>query len=217
MNKTLSVLIGLAVLASVSFIPIAALAETTPSTAYLNAQTYISQITSKTELNALIKLLKKQIKALKKSAKSKTSTSSSSTLQNLTIARISVDQPEGIGWASYGSVPDQKITVLVQNNSHASLTLTGEKAEYVISMYEINNGDKKKLGKWATGEFFIPYANGFSEFSAYVEGGLPFDGDDYEKEYQVEVEIDTGNDVDESNEKDNKAKSDAWEVTYYKG
>jgi hypothetical protein len=182
------------------------------STAYLEAKTAIESITSKSELKALIKFLKKQIKVLKKENKS---SSSSVPKENLTISSVTVAYPE-IGGATEG-VMDQKISVVVKNNEFGSPTLSYEKFKYAIILYEIVDGDKEKIKKVATGEAYVPYANGYSSFDAYIEGGEPYDGDNFERTFVAEVEIDTSNKIKESNEKDNKGWSDDWLYTYYKG
>lgn len=185
------------------------------STAYTNAQTSITQITSVQELKALLKFLKKQVKILKKSLKNKSDDTPSATGENLSISSMTVAYPE-IGGATTG-VMDQKLSVVVKNNQYGSASLSYKKFKYAVYLYEVVGGEKDKLMKAATGEAYIPYANGSSSFDVVFEGGRPFDGEDYERTFVAEVKIDTEDDVNESNEKDNSAWSNTWLYTYYKG
>lgn len=175
------------------------------------AQSSISKITSIDELNNITKIIKERIKTLKKNK-----SNSSKNRENLTISSIKLSNPAGMDFGTAGNVIDQKITVTLKNNEFGAQNLTGEKIEYEIYLYDVTSS-KKKLFKAAAGEVLIPYANGYSEFEAYIEGGLPFDGDKNEKEYRALIKIDTSKDIKESDEKDNKMWSDEWLITYYKG
>ena len=140
-------------------------------------------------------------------------------LQNLSISEITLSLPGGIGHTSSTEVPvpNQKVTVEVKNNAHGSYNLSGKKFNYEAYLYEIkDSGGRTKTDIWAAGEALIPYANGYSSFDFYIEGGLPFN-DDFERTFQIRVYIDTDDDVEEENESDNKKWSDEWLVDYYKG
>ena len=69
----------------------------------------------------------------------------------------------------------------------------------------------------ATGEALVPYANGYTSFDFYIDGGLTFDGTNMEKKYQIRIDIDSEHTVNESNEQDNRGWSDTWVTDYYKG
>lgn len=186
------------------------------SASYTAAETSISQITSVQELKDLAKFITKQIKLLRKGGTSRGSSSkSTSTAQNLSISSITVAYPR-IGGGTTG-VLDQVLEVEVKNNQYGSAALTYEKFKYAVYLYEVVDGKKEKIRKAATGEAYVPYANGYSSFKVNIEGGLPFDGERFEREYIAEVVIDTGNKVRESNEKDNKKWSDPWVMEHYKG
>lgn len=175
------------------------------------AQNSIINITSIQELDEIAKIIKERIKFLKRSKNS-----SSKSRENLTISDIKLSNPAGMDFGSGGNVMDQKITVTIKNNEFGAVSLTGEKIEYQIYLYDVTSS-KKKLSKVATGEVLVPYANGYSEFETYIEGGLPFDGKRYEKKYRALVKIDTSKDIKESNERDNEMWSGEWLITYYKG
>lgn len=176
---------------------------------YDEAKAAISKVDSASELESLIKVIKEKIKTLKKDKKSE--------LQNLTIDSVTVSLPNGIGSGKDIPVADQKLTVRVKNNEYGHGTKIVGQADYVIYLYEKIGSEEKKIIKAATGVFDIPYANGTTEFDAYIEGGMPFDGSDMEKEYFAEVKIDTKKKVKESSETDNSKRTDVWEVTYHKG
>jgi hypothetical protein len=182
------------------------------STDGAQAQSSIAKMTSIDELNDLIRSIKDKIKTLKKEKKN----NSSKTGENLSISGSKLLYPAGTDFGSAGNVVDQKITVIVKNNEFGAASLTGEKVKYEIYLYDVTKS-KKKLFKAATGEFLVPYANGYSEFEAFIEGGQPFDGENFEKKYRALIKIDTSKDIKESNEKDNEAWSDEWLITYYKG
>ncbi len=177
----------------------------------IQAQSSITKITSVQELNDIAKIIKERIIFLKKNKNN-----SSKTGENLTISSIKLSNPAGMDFGTAGNVMDQKITVAIKNNEFGATNLTGEKIEYEIYLYDVTSS-KKKLFKAATGEVLVPYANGYSEFEANIEGGLPYDGNKFEKNYRALIKIDTSKDVKESNEKDNEMWSDEWLITYYKG
>lgn len=134
--------------------------------------------------------------------------------QNLTISDIDAGQT----FTDCGTEACERVfTVVVKNDQYGSRNLSGEKAEYTLRIYEVRNGRNVSTDIRAEGEFLVPYANGYSEFEVTLEGGLPYDGEDREKTYRAKVEIDTNDDVDESNENDNTEWSDTWEVQHYKG
>lgn len=175
----------------------------------LQAKTLIEKITSTQELEDLEKIIKDRVKLLKKN--------SSSTRENLTISAVKVSLPDGTDCGSAGlACHEQVITITVKNNEPGAASLTGKTVEYAIYLYDVTSG-KKKLFEAASGVVLVPYANGYSEFSASIDGGLPFDGKTFEREYRALIKIDTGKDVKESNEKDNEAWTDSWPITYYKG
>ncbi len=136
------------------------------------------------------------------------------TKENLTISSIIVanDEMDGGVYA-----PQQHLKVTVANNEFGTPTLSGKKANYKVTLYDATDGRSKKLKAFSAGTFLIPYANGYSEFEVYLEGGLPFDGEMREKEYKAKIEIDTKRKVKESNERDNAGWSDTWLITHYKG
>ncbi len=138
------------------------------------------------------------------------------TKENLTISEIKISLPNGTDFGNLGNVFDQKIRVTIKNDQFGSLNLTGKEVDYSIYLYDVTFGSKK-IFKAATGKVLVPYANGYSEFEAYIEGGLPFDGKNFEKKYKALVKIDTSKKIKESNEKDNESWSDEWLITYYKG
>lgn len=134
--------------------------------------------------------------------------------QNLSISNIDIKN-KSMDFGSQGAVLDQHITVTIKNNQFGSTDLSGKYVDYKIYLY--SSDSKEAIKKVASGKVLIPYVNGYSEFSAYFEGGLPFDGENYEREYRAQVQIDTSDDLDESNEEDNKSFSDDWKITHYKG
>lgn len=209
--KKITILVASLVIAVVFFSNNPLLIQASTSSSYDDAKVSIQSVTNIDDLNALIKYIKEQIKTLKKTKGNK------STLQNLSIDSITLGLPDGIGSGAGIAVGDQKITVVVKNNENGTAQLSNEKFKYTVYLYDVSSGKNKKLMEAATGEALIPYANGYSEFDVNFEGGMPFDGTNLEKEYQVEIQIDSDKEIKESNEKDNKKRSDAWEVTYYKG
>lgn len=141
-------------------------------------------------------------------------------LQNLHISSITLSHPNGIGHtASPGAyMLQQKVGVNIKNNQYGTKFHSGEKLDYSAELYEVeDDGSLDRTGIKVTGESYVPYANGYSSFEFLIDGGLTFEGDDYERHYKIKVKIDTANDVKESNERDNTAWSDEWMMDYYKG
>lgn len=142
-------------------------------------------------------------------------------MENLSISSIALSQPKSIVHTSIPgfAVPDQKVKVVVKNNEFGRSDLKPRKFNYIATLYEFDaNGKRNKTGSFASGEAMVPAGlYGSSEFEFYIEGGLPFDGENFEKKYQVQVEIDVNNVVKESNEKDNSGWSKRWITSYYKG
>lgn len=119
--------------------------------------------------------------------------------------------------------PEQLITVTVRNNQFGSYSLSNKKVEYSVRVYECLNEScsrRKSTSIRARGEFLLPYANGYSEFQVYVEGGSASGPPQYEngnaRIYQARIDIDTGNDISESDERDNTIWTGTWKK-YYKG
>lgn len=140
--------------------------------------------------------------------------------ENLTISSIELSLQDGIGHTSEIGVPvpEQTVSVEIKNNEFGSFNGSGEKLNYSAYLYEItDSGSRIKTSEMSSGEVLVPYANGYSSFDFTIAGGLPFDGVDYERDFQIRVDIDTDDSVDESNESDNKGWSDTWMVDYYKG
>lgn len=182
--------------------------------------TYTSQLQE--GLNILIRMLELQqrvnalnsrFKSSLSSSQQQTTASDNNSRENLTISAIEIDKNVMDCGAR---ACDQLIKVLVKNDQYGSKNLSGKKAKYSVRVYELYNG-RSRTDILSTGEFLVPYANGYSEFEVSVEGGLGFDGKNFEKTYQARVDIDTDTDVSESNEKDNTGWSDNWVMQYYKG
>lgn len=145
----------------------------------------------------------------------------SNKLQNLSIASVNLSLPGGIGHTSIpGSpVPDQTVKVIVKNNEFGDSQSYLKTFKYIATLYEADSSGKLvKTGAVTTGEAVVPAgAYGSSEFEFNLDGGFPFDGKNFEKKYQIKVEIDANNDVKESNENDNSEWSKTWITSYYKG
>ena len=168
------------------------------------ASNAITSITSIKELNELSKTIKDQIKNLK----------SGSRQENIYISNVTLALPNGTDFGSTGMVIDQQLKIMVKSNNQFGPALNTKDIDYEVYLYETTNKNKK-LFKAAAG--IINLSNGYSEVIVNLEGGLPFDGKNYEKSYRALIVVDSGKDVKESNEKDNKFWTDEWLITYYKG
>ena len=106
----------------------------------------------------------------------------------------------------------------MKNNANGSQELSGNKFKYTAYLYELDGiGERSMTEAKATGEALVPYANGYTSFDFYIDGGLTFDGTNMEKKYQIRIDIDSEHTVNESNEQDNRGWSDTWVTDYYKG
>jgi hypothetical protein len=200
----------------IAIAPVKAMAETS-STANTTQVQLLQQllVTLQTMLAQL-----QQIKTTTTSGSGVIVKTSNTQLQNLTITEISLSLPNGIGHTSMPGypVPDQLVTVEVKNNQYGSYNLSGKKFEYTAYLYEIDDsGERTRTSQKTTGEALVPYSNGYTAFEFYLDGGLPYNGKDFEKDYQIRVDIDTNKDVKESNERDNRGWSNEWMTDYYKG
>lgn len=171
----------------------------------ITASNAILSITSTKELNELSKIIKDQLKNLR----------SGSLRKNIYISSVSLALPSGTDFGSTGMVIDQQLKVLVKSNNQFGPALNTKDIDYEVYLYDTTKTRDKKLFKAAAG--IINLSNGYSEVIVNLEGGLPFDGKNYEKKYRALIVIDSSKDVMESNEKDNKFWSDEWLITYYKG
>ena len=197
------------------------------TTAYINdLQRAIKIVTRMLEMRSKVIEINSRLAVLKNQTITSTSDTSSNKQttgdyrENLTISSLQINEnplyqgpPE----------PDQRITVVVKNNEFGSRELSKEKAGYQVRVYECLNdtcSDRTRTSMHAEGKFYIPYANGYSEFDVYVEGGSsgpsPTFVDGNSRTYQARVDIDTDDDVTESNERDNTLWTTSWKK-YYKG
>lgn len=141
--------------------------------------------------------------------------------ENLTIQSLSLSLPNGIGHTSVPGypVPDQKVTVVIKNNEFGRSDVRPRTVSYIATLYEFDtNGKRKKTNVSTAGEAMVPAGvHGSTEFEFTIKGGLPFDGRNFEKKYQILVDIDVTNVIEESSENDNRAWSKTWITSYYKG
>ncbi len=171
----------------------------------ITASNAILSITSTEELNQLSKTIKDQVKNLK----------SSKPRENIYISSASLALPNGTDFGSAGMVMDQQLKVIVKNNNQFGQVLGNKNVDYEVYLYDTTKTKNKKLFKAAAGTLTIK--EGYGEFLVNLEGGLPFDGKNYKKNYRALIIIDSSRDVKESDEKDNKFWTDEWLITYYKG
>jgi len=142
------------------------------------------------------------------------------TSQNLTISEVKLSLPSSISHTSLQgyTIPTQEVRVMVKNNEFGAKELTGQNFQYRGTLYEVRaDGRNIKTPEVVSGKGAVPYANGFTEFVFTIDSALPFDGQNFEKKYKIKVEIDTENEVSESNDTDNARWSKEWVMDYSKG
>lgn len=145
--------------------------------------------------------------------------------ENLSISSIKISMPGGIDHTNIedSPMPDQEVVVEVKNNQYGLHNLSGKKFEYKAYLYEVNDsGSRIKTTVVSTGKALVPYANGYISFKFDIAGGLPFEGDPYDmddilRNFQILIDIDSDDDVDESDETDNRGWSDKWTTEYWEG
>ena len=137
--------------------------------------------------------------------------------QNITFSDVKIQYPDGMEFGGKsGLTQEMKITAVLKNNEYAPVSLSGEKAEYDIYLFNLEDS-REAISKVASGEVSIPYRNGYSEFSAYIEAGEPFDGENFEKTYQALIKLDMPDSFEEAEDDDNEIWTDSWVITYWKG
>lgn len=138
-------------------------------------------------------------------------------VNNLSIFEIFLSLPNGIGHTSLKGkkVPNQTVSVELKNNSQTARNQSDKnEVSYTATLYEIKTTGKKINTKIKTsGTAPLSNSNAYSYLVFDITGGLEFNGD-FERSYQLKVEIDTDGD---SSSFEVEGWSDAWMVDYYKG